>query len=505
MDLDNTDAVVEGTPIEQLAELTVTEEVAESAVEAPTEEVITETTDEAVEEVATEETVEAASEAPDASPEVAIIFDVNEDLETLNTKTTEVLEGYEIPAPVQAVIDAYKAKAEAPATGLDPYKVYGNEEEIVSLLERQSHLDTSRQTEHGYRPNTDKFVATITDPVVLDHLRRDVLAIPSTKYQGVTAFEELVVDTLANEGETVGQVLSKYDRFIEAFKTNSLPTADMPEFIPENLAEAFYKLSRDERNEIGLLDATDDYDRAKIDAKKATLEFIQKGIEGEKYRAQQESYQRQQAETAFIEAVNNTKATFFNAFREEVAQDLIKNVAFSTDPKLNTFLAHQQMSLLTEALDPAGESARQALETAGIRFDYAKAQQMIAETDRASVELQVQERNKDAKGNYLDKPAYNRAVQQWQNVTKSFQMFAKDIIEQEARLVSTGTAEAVKKEVAKIKIAPKARLAPQGTGVTTGKPKSTEKVPIIGTPDWDDWNKKNVDRIWDAYQQQQAA
>lgn len=500
MDLDNTDAVVEETPIEVTAEPTVTDEVTEDVVEVPTDEPIVEPTSD---DVPDEDDPAVPQESVEETP--AIIFDANEDWTTLDEKVTPVLGKYELPAEVQAVLDVYKAKAEAPASSLEPYKVYGNEEEIVQLLERQSHLDTSRQTEQGYRPNTDKFVASITDPVVLDHLRRDVLGIPSTKYQGVTAFEELVVDTLANEGETVGQVLNKYDRFIEAFKTNSLPTADLPEFIPENLAEAFYKLSRDERNEIGLLDATDEYDRAKIDAKKATLEFIQKGIEGEKYRAQQENYQRQQAETAFVEAVEITKAKFFNAFREEVAQDLIKNVAFSSDPKLNTFLAHQQMSLLTEALDPAGESARQALEAAGIRFDYAKAQQMIADTDRASVELQVQERNKDAKGNYLDKPAYNRAVQQWQTVGKAFQTFAKDIIEQEARLVSTGTAEAVKKEVAKIKIAPKARLAPQGAGVASGKPSTLNKVPVFGTPEFDDWNRKNVDKIWDAYQQTQAA
>lgn len=472
------------TPIETPVEETVTEAVTEEAPAEIPAETAEEVKEEAVEEVV-EEGVEGAEEAP------AIIFDAND--EDLLTKVDEVFDKYELPPDIVAGIEALKLKAESQPSPIEAYSVYGDTEAIESLLKRQSYINTARKEGEGYRPNTDEFVKAIPDDDTKDWLFYDLSQQPSAKYQGATKFEESIIELFGKNGEPPAETMGRYTRLVEHLQNNTFPDSDRPSFIPDTVAEAFFKLSKDSRNELSLLDPSDEYDKGKIEAKLNELELIQRGLDGEKAIAQSRAQAENQKVQQFTEAVQTTQATFFNAFRDEVAKDLAKNVPFSTDPKLNSFLATQQLALLTEALDPSGTQARQALAEAGVNFDYNRAQSLISDVERSAVELVK------AKANPHDVPSLNRATKEFERVGRALQVFAKDIIDQEARLVSTGTAQAVKEQAEKIKVAPKARLAPKGSPTSTT---NKTKVPEYGSPEWRNYV---VDREWEAAQRYRAA
>lgn len=483
-----TEAVVEETPIEQPDEVLNAEVVTE---ESPTIE------------GEVEEAEAVTVEAPEAPVEV-LAFDSNEDTTALLEKVTPVLEKYDIPQEVQAVIDVLQAKATTAPTALEAYSAYGDEDNIKALLERQSYLDTAREVENGgYRPNTDEFLKTVSDPETKAWMYYDLGKEPSAQYSGVTMLEEQIINALGKEGQPASEVLSKYQRLIEHFASDTIPTNDAPSFIPENLTEAFYQLSKDERDEIGYLDP--ELDQDKIQSKLNTLKFVQNGLDGAKQQARVEQYNKVQRQEAFSNAVFAKQSNFINAFRDEFATDLAKTVTFSEDPQLQTLLAHQQVTLLTQAFDAGadGEFARKALSQAGINFDTAKAQHLLKAIEVASVNLTKQENSVDAHGNPLNVVELNKAKAAFTEVGRQWQALGKETLDKLTRLVSKGTQDAVKAEVAKIKIAPKSRQVASGAPASAGK--SVAKVPAYGTPEWSKYRESKVDAIWDAYQAQQNA
>lgn len=480
-----TEAVVEETPIE------TTDEVLSA-------EVVTEETPAIEGEVEEAEAVEA--EAPEAPVEV-LAFDSNEDTTALLEKVVPVLEKYDIPQEVQAVIDVLQAKATTAPTALEAYSAYGDEDNIKSLLERQSYLDTAREVENGgYRPNTDEFLKTVSDPETKAWMYYDLGKEPSSQYPGVSMLEEQIINALGKEGQPASEVLNKYQRLIEHFASDTVPTNDAPSFIPENLTEAFYQLSKDEREEISYLDPEIDQD--KIQSKLNTLKFVQNGLDGAKQQARVEQYNKIQRQEAFGNAVFAKQANFINAFRDEFATDLAKTVTFSEDPQLQTLLAHQQVTLLTQAFDAGadGEFARKALSQAGIDFDANKAQHLLKAIEVASVNLTKQENAVDAHGNPLNVVELNKAKAEFANVGRQWQALGKETLDKLTKLVSKGTQDAVDAKVAKIKIAPKSRQVAAGAPASAGK--TVDRAPAYGTAEWDKYRESKVDKIWDAYQQQ---
>jgi len=500
------------TYMDELVETPVTEVVTEAVVE----ETPIETTDEVLSaEVVTEEaepivgevSEETTTEETDATPEVAveaIAFDANEDTSALLEKVTPVLEKYDIPQEVQAVIDVLQAKATTAPSALEAYSAYGDEENIKFLLERQSYLDTAREVNNGeYRPNTDEFLKTVTDPETKAWMYYDLGKEPSSQYQGVTMLEEQIINALGKEGQPASEVLSKYQRLIEYFASDTIPTNDAPSFIPENLTEAFYQLSKDERDEISYLDP--EIDQAKIDSKLHSLKLVQNGLDGAKQQARVEQYNKIQKQEAFTNAVFVKQSNFINAFRDEFASDLAKTVKFSEDPQLQTLLSNQQVTLLTLAFDSGsdGEFARKALSQAGIDFDQNKAQHLLKAIEVASVNLTKQENAVDAHGNPLNVVELNKAKAAFADVGRQWQALGKETLDKLTRLVSKGTQEAVKAEVAKIKIAPRARQVAAGAPASAGK--MAERTPAYGTAEWAEYRESKVDKIWDAYQRQRNA
>ena len=442
-------------------------------------------------------------ESPDVEPEKA---DEPDKVETNEAKPEEItpvtfdsaapdfkekiiaaLDKYDLPQEVSAVIEALTAKAEAPTQDFATYAEYAPEDappEVVTqtvktLLDRQALLDSVRTEESGMiRHNTDKFLQELneTNPEKVDWFVYDANLLPSRKYQGINKFEEGIADALSLPGEPPQATIARYHQTMSAVKSGLEIVGDVPTFIPLQLREAYWSLPKDEREELEAFapnldrNERDEYgrlindDEAVRNRKLTTLAQIQKGIDSDKKDAYMQAQQKAEQAQAFNNAIQTRQEKFYGAFRDTVAQDVLKNVKFSDDPKMQAILAHQNVSLLGDALMPGsiGDAARNVLADAGIKFDVVKANQLQQDIELASIAIERAAPIRNANGQILNETDFNKASAQFKRVTQAFQLFAKDILDQEARLVSTGKAEDVKQAAEKIKVAPKARPTTNG-------------------------------------------
>ena len=489
----------------------VAEPEAEAVVDAPTDEAVEPATDEVAEEEAEEVAEEAAEEAvEEATEEVAppVEFDATADLPSILTQATEVLEKYELPADVQAVIDVLRTKAETPQDSFVEYAEYGDESEIKALLDDHSLIYTATTDETGnIRPNTDKFAQKLYEvaPDKASWMYYDLAQLPSQKYQGLNQFEEGIADALSIEGDTVGDVIQRYQQTVAAVKSGASIASDVPSFIPANVRDAYWSLSKEERDEIDYYDPAtdrvevDDYgkpvniDEPVRNRKLETLAKIQKGIDGDKVLQQQAVQSQQQAQQAFNNEVVSIQTAYYDAFRTHFVEDLMSTVQFSADPKMQTILAHQNIALLTQAFfpDSDGDFARAALKDAGIEFDATKAQKLVQDIESASVALTSAKRAVDSSGKMLNPIEFNKATKAFERAGKEWQAFAKNIIDQEASLTSTGKANEVKEAVAKQKVAIKARPVNHSA---PSKATKLDAVPAYGTREYHEyWAEKQLE------------
>ncbi len=416
--------------------------------------------------------------ATEEAPVEAVTFDTSVEVSALKEETAKVLSEYDIPQPVQAVIDALTAKAEgANNEVLEAYSVYGGVEDVTTLLDRQSLLNTERVDESGTRrPNTDKFIEQIAqvsteEKDVIGWLFHDASLQPSQKYPKYNRAQELLIDGLKAPTDTsTQQVLDRYRKIVQLMQSNEMPVYNVPAFIPPHLHAAYNSLPKESRDEIQGMSPeydTETYDYKDERARKLDdLAWRQKGLDSDAKEQRQQDYNRAVNEQQFSQAVNAKQETFFDSFRETFLTKLSKEVTFSSNPEQQALLSAQQVTLLTQAFDDGtvGEFARAALKSANVPFDYTVAQSLLQSVENASLELVQADRQRDEHGQLLDKIAYNKAVKDFERITEKWMAFGDSVITPLARLVSTGTAEEVKKQVDKKKIAPKARAATVGVG-----------------------------------------
>lgn len=475
--------VIEATATEvvdaPIAEPTEALEQDPAAVVEPTVEESSEVADPSGDEPTKEAEVEAkAEEAPTEEP---VVFDATLETPELIAKTTEIFDKYELPADALAAIDALRAKAEAiPSDPLEKFRVYGDDTAITSLLDKASLLDDHTEVGDGqYRPKTAEFVETLA-PNVKEWMFFDLAKEPSEKYPGRTKFEEGIISVFAKDGDTVGGVLARYEQVVEAMQ-HGLVNADVPAFIPSNLHEAYFKLPKETRNELSLLDPADYPDDATaVQNKISELALIQRGLDSERADNRRNEQIQQSRVVDFQNAVITKQEAFIDVMRDQFAKELESTVTFSTDPKLQSLFSKQHVGMIEMAFEDgkSGEFARTGLKDVGVEFDFAKSQQMLKELERVTIGLETQARMVNADGTPINPIQLNKAKNEVENTARAFQTFKKGILEQLAKVTSTGKAEEIKAEVAKQKIAVKARPAASGTG-TQAKKQTT--IPAYGT------------------------
>ena len=485
----------------------------EEVEEAPAEEALTEEV--ATEEVSTEEV------APDeaATEEIAepFVIDTEAELPVVLEKVNEVLDKYELPEDVQVAINALRAKAEFVPVAEVPEIVteladYGDVDTVKVALDTANLLSSVTVNQDGsVRPNTDKFVQRVieSDPDTAAWLFHDIASTPSTDYQGLTKFEEAICNSLSVEGDTVGTVMARYQAMIARSRDEAfVPESDVPEYIPASLYKAFRSLPKESREELAVLVPTDpdeDYFAADRARKIIELQQIQKGIDAEEREAKVAQEAKQSQQLAYNNEIATTQEKFYNEMRNVFTENILKDVQFSPDPKMQALLAHQQVTTLTQAFDDgsAGEYARKALSEAGINFDYGKAQGLIKAVEDASVALTFAKRQ-TVDGKQVNQVEFNKATRQFEQATRAWQEFAVDIIQQEQKLTATGTQEAIKEVVAKQKIQPKAR--PVATQAKAQTIKEEKKMPAYKSDEWyDAYAESRMREIQEAEARKAAA
>lgn len=479
-----TELIVEPEVVETPTEVIETPESTDDVIEAE----VIETSD-AAEGSPAEESPEAIEEAVEVAetPE-PVVFDTELPVSELIEQGTEHLDKYELPQEVSAYIEALQAKAQVQP--LAEFADYGDPEAVKVSLEREAYITSMREENGRVRPNTDKFLETLS-PERAEWLAYDVNARPSAKYPGLTQFEEHIADTFAIEGDTAQSVVERYHAFTEAMRANAIPSAEIPSSVPKHLYEAYGRLSKQTRDEIAELDPSYDEDAQVLRQRLTDLELMQKGIDSDKAEKQRVAQAQQAEKEGFANAVMQTQGDFFTAFRNECAKDLASKVTFSEDPKMQTLLANQQIALLTQAFDDgiAGQFARDTLEKAGIQFDYPKAQTLLQKIELAAVNLETHK--KSVNGQRLDEVAFNKAKNAFQNVGREWTQFAKETLDQVARVASTGKAEDVKKAAEKIKVAAKARPNPNGVAKAAQSKPATNPY-RQGTPQFYEWEADQI-------------
>ena len=491
--LDNTETVevVETPEVTEVVEST--EGVAEVAeVVEPTEEVVEETVEET-----TEEVVEETAEPTEVTVE-PITFSVDDDETIFTEKQEQLFAKYDVPKELQSYIETLKAKTSVETPEIfTQIADYGDVEDVTAVLDEHNTLYSRREENGAYRPNTDQFAQKLVakSQDIADHLYFDLASQPSSKYQGINKFEEGIAEALAVEGDTVNTVLNRYHSMMKALKEGaSLPLADVPDFIPAELYGAYKALAKETREEMSLWDDADLYALERAN-KVNELRNIQKGIDADVALQQREQQVIQERNHRLTNDAITTETTFFNEVRKTMA-DKLQSIEFSSDPKLNKLLAHQQVTTLTQAFSDGteGEYARATLAEAGINFDHAKARQLVDSVSSAAQALAVAKHAVDAQGNSLNPVDLKKAQSAFKSVTENWLKFADDILRQEKDLVTTGTATALKAEVEKIKVQPKVRPVAKhiATAATNG---SGDRPPAsigYGTPDWDKWWAKKT-------------
>lgn len=485
--LDNTETTeVVDVPVE------TTEVVAEEVV-APVEETTEEVTEEPTEEVAEEKTEEVVDEVVETTEPEPITFDATDDEAVFTEKAEKVLAKFDLDeAPeLKAYIETLQSKISAIETPeiFTQIADYGDVEAVTAVLDEHNTLYSRREEDGQYRPNTDKFAESLVakDKETADFLYFDLASQPSAKYPGINKFEEGIAEALALEGESVATVLNRYHTTMKLMREGaSIPTTDIPSFIPAELYGAYNTLAKDTREIMQYWD--DDVDGADIANKLNELRNIQKGIDAD-VAEQQRTIQAQQArQQKIVSEIESTNEAFYGEMQKTMAEKLA-NVQFSSDPKLNKLLSSQQVTTLTQAFQPDGEFARQALKEAGINFDYGKAQQLVNDVHQASQNLIMEKNAVDRNGKPLNPVQLNKAHSTFKTVTENWLKFADDILKQEKEIAATGSAKALEAEVAKVKVQPKARPTTKGiaTAATNGNGDRPPASIAYGTPAWDKW------------------
>lgn len=474
------------------AETVEVAEVADTAKEvveevAATEEVAGETSEvtEAVEEIdSAEETTEESDTPPQAEEEIS--FSPDDDLATFQAKKSQVLDKYELPAEVQSVIDALESRVSTVPEF--QFSDYGAPEEVKTVLESNHLLRSSRiEEDNSYRPNTDKWAEKemAENPEGADWAFYDLSLQPSRKYTGLNKFKEQLVDAIGQEGETIGDALQRYDRAIAYMKGEAqIPIPDTPSFIPQHLQKAFARLPKESREDIYLIDVSnDDADSGLSYAdertrKIAELEMIQEGIDAKEVKAKAITEQQKQQQVEFANNVQTKETGFFNGLRKAFRENL-NEITFSDDAQIQSRIVGRNAVLFEKACEDSdgGELARQDVEASGVKFDFQKVKQLQIEASQAIIDLATAERNPN------NKVEINKAQSKMREVTKSWQDYSGEVIKELARAEVKDLSKEAKAKVEKIKIH-KSRPNIQTIPSTKG---GKERPPQAGTPEFTEW------------------
>ena len=356
--------------------------------------------------------------AKDGAPTDEVFeFAPEQDFETFERTKAAYLETVEITPELKAIHDRYEAEIAA----LRETTANGNDSPTISrAVEALGRIYETEVVEGDIKPNTKPLVEVLRTDYSneFSDISREILEADSTKYQGMSVFEERLVDDLNATPEKLKNILA----YLQS-DTSNLPIAPplVPRGIDEKLADAYAEVGEPKRFEIESLltevarlegelgETTESYYKdeiikqindvkAKLSSEVNMLSRIQTGINSE--RRNTETAQRQAFEAAqkFERETWDAYNTEIFTIADNFAQDLAPKLSFvegetalamsrNVLARVNNALAFDVDAQMNLIADPTAEYFAKQLKEEGIDFDFAGGRNLLLNHLKATRKL----------------------------------------------------------------------------------------------------------------------
>ncbi len=343
--------------------------------------------------------------------EIETIFEFTPDLpiEDFEERKNAYLETVEITPELKGIVEYYEARAAESREKEAEFEVFGGRDAVSETMAAIVKMHETEMVGDAVIPNAKPLVEHLLKsyPNEFSTIARNVFSSPSTKHEGTTVFEEILIDDFGANPESVYA--------IQQFLANGSPLPAAPPVTPAGVdakfAAAFNDLPEVKRFEIeNLIDeistlkaeaeeTENEYTKSEITAelgkKQATLngelktlEKIQFGIDSQ--RQHQEIAQRQQSqaiiafETRVFETYEKELDEMKGAFTSDLAPKLTfldsdaqisqaKNIMARIDNAL-AFEVDNSMKLIEL---PRANKYAEDLKTEGVKFDFGNARTLL--------------------------------------------------------------------------------------------------------------------------------
>lgn len=388
-----------------------------------------------------EEDVPAGDDAAknDESTDETFEFAPDADFETFERTKNAYLETVEITPELQAIHDRYEAEI----ASLRGVAVIGNDSPTISrTIEALGRIYETEVVDGDIKPNTKPLVEVLRSDYSneFSDISREILEADSTKYPGMTIFEERLVDDLQATPDKLKNILV----YLESDTASlSIPPPPVPQGIDAKLADAFREVGEPKRFEIQSLlsevsrletelkESTEPYYKdeiigqindvkRKLDVEVNMLSRIQTGINSE--RQNTETAQRQQTEAAqkfereTWDAYNNEIFSISDNFAKDLAPKLSfvegdAALAMSRNvlARVNNALAFDVDASMNLVPNPNADYFAKQLKEEGVQFDFAKGRELLLKHLKATRHVALLE-HKRASPAAIDKARSDKAA-----------------------------------------------------------------------------------------------
>lgn len=343
----------------------------------------------------------------DVPSEESFEFAPDADFETFELTKAAYLETVEITPELEAIHDRYEAEI----ANLRGAAVIGNDSPtITKTIEALGRIYETEVVDGDIKPNTKPLVEVLRTDYSneFSDISRDILEADSTKYPGMSVFEERLVDDLNATPDKLKNILVYLNSDNASLP---IPPPSVPKGVDAKLADAFREVGEPKRFEIESLvtevarletelkETTEEYykdqiiasineAKGKLGIELNMLSRIQTGINSE--RSQAETAQRQATEAA-----QNFERETWNAYNNEIftisdnfAKDLAPKLSFVEGEaalamsrnilaRVNNALAFDVDSQMNLVPDPNADYFAKQLKEEGVQFEFDKGRELL--------------------------------------------------------------------------------------------------------------------------------
>lgn len=456
--------------------------------------------------------------APEVETAPSVVFDAADDFAAFDKKKEEYLQTVEITPELQTILDRYETELASARVAADS----GTSEMQTAL---NALFDVEESVNGQITPNARPLVDLLKKDYRNEYtsIAEEVLGSDSTKYQGASIFEELLIDTYGQQKAKAVSAYLQANAELPAVSEAAMP----PSLIGEKNKDAYAALPQSKRDSLNKLAnevadlrndlmASSEYDRPLIEE---DLRLKQAELSGELQLLSDSqamiemrinakaTAERQQAEASarFNESVFTESTSDIQAMADEFIKELAPALTFA-DADTQVSHARNIVTRISNALgyfvdgngnmveDPFADHYANQLKEEGVQFDFKKGRQLLQDLYSANRKLRLLETTQNASPR-----AVELAKQAKKNVLFKIKAEEKALLGQiTAKYVrSANTAQSKKIDAVRGKKSA-VRALPQGGQSAPGNRRPSVEQEIA------EWNRRVAartgDDLYDSYQ-----